>query len=236
MPDAVDALRTATECRRGVSMRLANAYCVALATTDDSYHQLLNNSGVNYPDGTPVAWALRAAGQSDAHRVRGPSFFTTALAHQEADGVRPFFLGSSPSTLAALQTEVSRKFPALAIAGAFSPPFAPIDSDFIDECVSAVEEASADMVWVGLGTPKQDFLSTVLAERVGIPAVGVGAAFDFVAGTVPEAPAFAQKFGLEWAFRFAMEPRRLWKRYTIGNAQFTWAVVRNWRETRAATR
>ncbi|AOY70090.1 N-acetylglucosaminyldiphospho-UDP N-acetyl-beta-D-mannosaminyltransferase [Arthrobacter sp. ZXY-2] len=121
--------------------------------------------------------------------------------------------------------EAKRQYPGVRIAGFHAPPFGPVDAGFIAAEAARIRDASPDIVWVGLGTPKQDFATTMLAEETRINCVGVGAAFDFLAGCQPEAPKIFQKSGTEWIFRFMSEPRRLWRRYTFGNIRFLHAVV-----------
>lgn len=215
----------------GVSVRLANAYCVALASRDKTYESLFRNSGVNFPDGTPV-WAVmsllsrvRLAG-SRPGRVRGPSFFVRSLDLGRTKGIRHFFLGGTDESLDKLLESLQKSYPGVIVAGAYAPPFGPVDDAFIEESVLRVMRSEPHIVWVGLGTPKQDFASTILAEKTGVNCVGVGAAFDFLSGVVPEAPLIFQRCGMEWLYRFCSEPKRLWKRYTIGNIFFVIAVIR----------
>ncbi|TDW29782.1 WecB/TagA/CpsF family glycosyltransferase [Cryobacterium psychrophilum] len=211
-----------------IAVRLANAYCVALAEGEQSYRTLLTTSGINFPDGTPVVKVMQLncrGSQAEPGRVRGPSLFTRVLEEGQHQGLRHFFLGGSPETLAALETNVKSRFPDAEIVGSYSPPFAPISDSYVDDCAQTIEQTSAEVVWVGLGTPKQDFVASALAPRLGLPVVGVGAAFDFVAGTTREAPVWMQNSGTEWLFRFASEPRRLWKRYVFGNIRFLKAVI-----------
>lgn len=237
VPFAITDLDRATEWLIAISkgvptpiaVRLANAYCVALAEGEESYRTLLTTSGINFPDGTPVVKVMQLTCRGDEAgpgRVRGPSLFTRVLEHGQPQALRHFFLGGSPDTLAALETNVKSRFPDAEIVGSYSPPFAPISDSYINDCARAVEETSAEVVWVGLGTPKQDFVASALAPRLSVPVVGVGAAFDFVAGTTPEAPVWMQNSGTEWIFRFASEPRRLGRRYLLGNAIFIRAAIR----------
>lgn len=228
LEDACDWLlaSAATPRRAGLNVRLANAYNVALASEDSGYKGLLTEQGVNFPDGTPVVWLMRLRhGQRRPGRVRGPSLFTLALRDSVSHGTKHFFLGSTPQTLARLEANVRSLCPGIAIAGTYSPPFAAIDGAYISDCAERVRASGADIVWIGLGTPKQDQLGTALAHEVPVVSVNVGAAFDFVAGTVPEAPAWVQRSGFEWLYRLVSEPRRLWRRYLIGNFQFLVAVI-----------
>jgi N-acetylglucosaminyldiphosphoundecaprenol N-acetyl-beta-D-mannosaminyltransferase len=216
----------------GFAVRLSNAYCVALADKDKAYRDVLNGPGITFPDGAPVVWFMRLrGGVRTASRVRGPSFFKAALQLSQNSHLSHYFIGGTEASLAAMLEAVKREYPGLRVAGASSPPFRDHDESDIDKWTADIKTAGARLVWVGLGTPKQDYLTVKLAERLGIPCIGVGAAFDFVAGTVREAPPRLQRSGFEWLFRFAMEPRRLWRRYIFGNLRFLVATLR-WHQSR----
>lgn len=218
--------------KRGVSVRLANAYCVALAGSDHGYRRLLSTGGVNFADGAPVATVMRVLARrinvSPGHvgRVRGPSFFEGVIDEGREAGVKHFFLGATPETLFKLRESLERRYPGVQVVGTYAPPFAGISDEFVTTCSAAVKGTQADIIWIGIGTPKQDFLSTQLAATTGKVCVGVGAAFDFSAGTVRQAPVWIQNSGFEWLFRFASEPKRLWRRYLLGNTRFLVLVLR----------
>lgn len=221
-------LRVAIPSRVGVSVRLANAYNVALANSDHLYRTLLTDEGVNFPDGTPVVWSMKIQHEGKhASRVRGPSLFSMVLQESASTSTRHFFLGGSPETLALLEKAVQQRYPHAKVAGSYSPPFAKVNDDFIDDCARKIQDSDANLVWVGLGTPKQDLVSTALARKSHLVFVNVGAAFDFMAGTTQEAPGWVQRSGFEWLYRLASEPKRLWRRYLIGNAQFLYAVIKD---------
>jgi N-acetylglucosaminyldiphosphoundecaprenol N-acetyl-beta-D-mannosaminyltransferase len=240
IPFVVGSLEEATQWlvfeaavkRFAVNVRLANAYNVALADSDPRYGDLLMNQGLNFPDGTPVVWYMnrRLGAGRRAGRVRGPSLFSATMALSAGTDIRHFFLGATDATLEALEGALRDSFPDLKVAGSYAPPFAPVDDSFITECERAIRGAKPDIVWVGLGTPKQDLVGSALAKRIGIPTVNVGAAFDFAAGTAREAPVWIQNSGFEWLFRLVSEPKRLWRRYVFGNARFLYAATRFERE------
>lgn len=216
--------------RIAVNIRLANAYNVALADADPNYRDLLEGSGLNFPDGTPVVWAMNMKrGPAKAQRVRGPSLFALTMEYGAAYGTRHFLLGSTPETLPLLSAELNRRYPGVIISGVFSPPFAAPDDAYVNTCAAAVRDSETDLVWVGLGTPKQDIVGTALASSLGLTTINVGAAFDFVAGTVREAPRWVQNSGFEWLYRLFSEPRRLWRRYLFGNLRFVRSVLAHWR-------
>lgn len=229
LTEAVEWLLATAATRKGIAVRLANAYCIALSSKDVDYRRILTGEGVNLPDGTPVVWALRRKrldGDLRAQRVRGPSFFVSALDRSQSRDLSHYFLGATDETLAALAKQIESRFPDVRIAGYYSPPFGELDADFYRISESKIKKAEPDIVWIGLGTPKQDFAAHRLAQSLGIPCVGVGAAFDFVAGTVSEAPLWVQNSGFEWLFRLLSEPRRLWRRYLFGNFRFLIEVAK----------
>jgi N-acetylglucosaminyldiphosphoundecaprenol N-acetyl-beta-D-mannosaminyltransferase len=224
-----DVITIATESsHQSLVVRLSNAYCVALASQDQEYRQLFDGPGLTLPDGAPVAWAMRnrARHPQKAGRVRGPSFFVEVLDHGRSSGLRHFMLGATDETLTKLVDETTTRYPGVNIVDAYAPPFGPVEETVNEECVERIARAKPDIVWIGLGTPKQDFAAAALAERLPGVFVGVGAAFDFVAGSVREAPKWVQNSGFEWAYRLMSEPKRLWRRYLFGNARFILAVVR----------
>lgn len=208
--------------------RLVNSYTFALADTDPDYMALLAQSGINLPDGKPLVAALNRLyrrGQPFG-QVRGPSFFVKCLEEGQAQGVRHFFLGGSPELLESLEDAVKQRFPRAQIVGMISPPFRPLtDTERADQD-SEIEASDANVVWVGLGTPKQDFEAQRICDTCGVTTAAVGAAFDFVAGTKPEAPDWMRQLSLEWVFRLMSEPRRLWRRYLFGNTRFLMLVLR----------
>jgi N-acetylglucosaminyldiphosphoundecaprenol N-acetyl-beta-D-mannosaminyltransferase len=217
---------------RPMNIHLCNAYTLALADKNPEYLDLLNESGLNLPDGMSVAWTNRVMHwrqQAPTVRVRGTDLFLDVFEKGNERGLRHFLLGSTPDVLASLTDNLQEMFPGINIVGTESPPFRELTDAEREEQLGRIAESSAQVVWVGLGTPKQDFESARLAARLPLVFIAVGAAFDFVAGTKAEAPAWMQGAGLEWVHRLFSEPRRLWRRYLFGNAQFLWAVIRRYR-------
>ncbi|MDV7991229.1 WecB/TagA/CpsF family glycosyltransferase [Rhodococcus sp. IEGM 1374] len=245
IPFQVTSLELATQTvlrlssqKRPISVRFANAYCVAVANKDPKYCTLLASEGINFPDGAPIVWFMRrsSSGRGVAGRVRGPSLFGSVLDSGRGIGIRHFFLGTTDETLKSMIERVSTQYPGINIAGSYAPRFGPVDKEFVKHATSKILAAEPQIVWVALGTPKQDFATAKLAESTQIPCVGVGAAFDFMAGSVPEAPLWMQNNGVEWIFRLASEPRRLWRRYVFGNLAFLYAVYRTRSFNRVVTR
>lgn len=223
--NAVIEVVTAAAERRPLAVRLANAWCVVLADGDADYADVLNGPGLTLADGTPVAARVRSIARW-SERVRGPSLFVAAIDRGREHSLRHFLLGSTEPTLRALRRELESRFPGAVVAGDWAPPFGPVSEELLTEANRRIKNAEATIVWVGMGSPKQDHIAAALARRSSVVAVGVGAGFDFVAGTVREAPVWIQQIGLEWLFRLAAEPRRLWRRYVLGNARFLWILAR----------
>lgn len=221
---ALAQIEAAAIHRRPVSFKFVNAYSVALAESDEQYRRELSN-GVNFPDGTPVAWlAGRLSGAAGPQRpVRGPEVFERAMLGGALPGRRHYFLGGTQETVDKLVARVHREAPDVIIAGTWSPPYAPV-GEILADSIHRIRSAKPDVVWLGLGTPKQDLLAARLAQLVCAPCVGVGAAFDFLSGQVSEAPVVVRGSGFEWLYRLSQDPRRLWKRYTIGNLIFARAT------------
>ncbi|GGG29005.1 glycosyl transferase [Rhodococcoides trifolii] len=215
--------------QEAVPVRLANAYCVAHASKSEEYNRLLRGRGINFPDGSPVVWAmrLRRTATTRPGRVRGPSLFLKVLDKGRVKEVSHFFLGTTDETLTRLVEQVKILYPGIQVAGTLAPNFGPLDQDFYVDSATAIDAANPDLVWVALGSPKQDFAAARLAELSSRPCVGIGAAFDFVAGTAKEAPKWMQNGGLEWLYRLGSEPKRLWRRYVFGNIRFLIAVLSN---------
>jgi N-acetylglucosaminyldiphosphoundecaprenol N-acetyl-beta-D-mannosaminyltransferase len=207
-------------------VHLTNAYTIALADQDGDYRQLLNK-GVVFADGRPIIWFSRRTRQTpQIQQVRGLDLFLRVLDIGRSSGVRHFLLGSTDEVLARMRANLSERFEGVEIVGSYSPPFRPLTAEEIADQDALIRQSDADIVWVGLGTPKQDIEASRIALSTTRPAVAVGAAFDFTAGALPVAPIWMQRAGLEWVFRLASEPGRLWRRYLFGNVRFIWAVLR----------
>lgn len=212
-----------SDLRSGTGVHLVNAFTLALAHGDERYFSVLRNAGINLPDGKPLAWITRFS-KRPLTQVRGPQFFLDVLDEGRKVTLKHFLLGGSDATLKSLTYALQSRYPGILIVGAFSPPFRSMTEQEIAEQDQLIDTSRADIVWVGLGTPKQDFEVERIAASLPVVACAVGAAFDFAAGTKREAPKWMTKVGLEWTFRFATEPRRLWRRYLIGNFVFLHAV------------
>jgi N-acetylglucosaminyldiphosphoundecaprenol N-acetyl-beta-D-mannosaminyltransferase len=198
---------------------------------------LVSTDALNVPDGQPLVWAMNALGQSLRNRVYGPELMARAFARAAAVTGQRFYLygGRDPDALVQLGLSLRNRFPGVNIVGSYAPPFRPLTGDERAAIVEDINESEADVVWVGIGVPKQEkWMAAMRADLEAPLLVGVGAAFDFHAGLVPQAPPYLQGAGLEWAYRLAQEPRRLWRRYLRYNPRFVAAFARQFAAHRVA--
>jgi len=215
----------------GTDIHLCNAYTLALADSEASFKRLLNAASRNYPDGMSVVWTIRlqcAQREVPRERVYGPDLMLDVLNLGRKNQLRHFLLGASPQVLRALEGSIRRRFPGVLIVGRESPPFRALTPAERKAQGDRLRLSNAQVVWLGLGTPKQDWEAAALAQEHDAVFIAVGAAFDFIAGAKKQAPMWMRRRGIEWLFRFITEPRRLWRRYIFGNSRFVWAVIRQW--------
>jgi N-acetylglucosaminyldiphosphoundecaprenol N-acetyl-beta-D-mannosaminyltransferase len=206
--------------------RFINIHNLTYAARDATYARLLQSTGVNFPDGWPLVVANNAISSGGYRQVRGPALMGEVLDQGRQLGLRHFILGGSEETLKQLSREIIARYPGVDIVGAWSPPFRSLTADETKAQDEMIARANPDIVWVGLGAPKQEVEAHRITTSIGVSSAAVGAAFDFLAGTRREAPKFLQVMGLEWLFRLAHEPRRLWRRYLFAGLRFGVMFVR----------
>jgi N-acetylglucosaminyldiphosphoundecaprenol N-acetyl-beta-D-mannosaminyltransferase len=186
-----------------------------------------NRSGLTTPDGMPLVWAGRAAGAHHMDRVYGPDLMLALCEMASVRGFSSYFYGGRPGVADRLAGRLQSRYPGLTVAGTYAPPFRELSTAEDDQVVSLINRARPDVVWVGLGTPKQELWMAAHASKLNASVlIGVGAAFDIHAGLLPQAPRWIQRSGLEWAFRLGHEPRRLWRRYIYNNPRFVAGIAR----------
>jgi N-acetylglucosaminyldiphosphoundecaprenol N-acetyl-beta-D-mannosaminyltransferase len=207
---------------------VANVHTVMASAEDPELRSAMLGSSINVPDGQPLVWALKALGHALGGRVYGPELMARACARATETGAR-FYLygGRNQGALVQLALNLRRRFPGVRIVGGYSPPHHTLCDDEREAIVSEINRSGADVVWVGIGVPKQEKWMAEMRPLLRAPVlVGVGAAFDFHAGLVPQAPTWMQEAGLEWTYRLAHEPRRLWRRYLRYNPRFVGGFAR----------
>lgn len=205
---------------------ISNVHSVVTAGQDAAFDQVLREADMATPDGAPVAWMLRRLGFRGQERINGPDLM---LKYCEAAAERNesiYLYGGAPETLEILQRVLLERYPGLRIAGAYSPPFRALSDEEDAEVVERINASGAGTVWVSLGCPKQEKWMAAHRGRINAVMIGVGAAFDYHAGTITRAPLWMQRNGLEWLHRLASEPGRLWKRYLVTNTLFVLGAIR----------
>lgn len=199
---------------------LCNVHTAVTAHDDADYLDTENRAALVLPDGRPIAGEQRRRGFAEAERVAGPDLMTAMFAATADGSMRHYFYGSSPDTVRALEASLRQKYPQLSIAGMYSPPFRPLSSDEDAAAVDRINAVSPDIVWIGLGAPKQEKWMAAHEGRIHGVMIGVGAGFDFHAGTIKRAPLWMQKSGLEWFYRLTQDPAHLFKRYLYTNTRY----------------
>lgn len=199
---------------------ICNVHSLVTTRQDAGFNRVVAEADMATPDGAPVAWMLRRLGFSGQKRINGPDLMWTYCEEASRRDESIFLYGSTPKTLAILQSKLLAAFPGLRIAGAISPPFRALSANEDAADVASINASGAGTVWVSLGCPKQEKWMAAHRGRISAVMIGVGAAFDYHAGTIKRAPPWMQRSGLEWFHRLACEPRRLWKRYLVTNTLF----------------
>ena len=219
----MDWMDAAIARRERAIVTAAAVHLVMVAAEDPETRAAIGRDDVlAVPDGQPLHWALRALGHRDASRVYGPDLMAKYCERSARTGTRMYLYGGrNQGALVQLTLSLRKLYPGLRIVGGYSPPFRPLTAEEESWVVADINRSRADVVWVGTGQPKQEKWMAAMRDRLEAPILaGVGAAFDFHAGLVPQAPGWMQATGLEWTFRLAQEPRRLWRRYVRYNPLF----------------
>jgi len=209
---------------------VAAVHTVMVCQEDEELRQAVLGSSLTVPDGQPLVWAMNALGHHLSSRVYGPELMARYCERSASTGTRMFLYGGrNQGALVQLALNLRRRYPGLKIVGGYSPPFRPLTDEEEEGVIAEINRSGADVVWVGIGVPKQEKWMAATRDRLDAPVlVGVGAAFDFHAGLVPQAPHWVQALGMEWAYRLSREPKRLWRRYATYNPRFVSGFAKQW--------
>ena len=200
---------------------------IVRAMDDRRYREALNAGELNVPDGKSVVWALRLKSGYRSNRLAGPDAMELLVRKGEQHRFRHFLFGGEPAVLTALRNRLQLRYPRIELAGTESPPFRALEAWELEEAAARIGAVNTQLLWIGLGTPKQDLVADTLRDLSAAPVIlCVGAAFDFLAGAKRRAPKWMQQAGLEWLHRLGSEPGRLGRRYLVGNPRFMWGVAR----------
>lgn len=223
---AIDRIAAWAVARESRYVCITNVHSVVTGTKEDEFGRILKAADMVTPDGAPVAWMLRRLGHRSQERINGPDLMRRYCLQAAHRSESIFLYGSTPETLTRLKAALLGDYPGLKIAGEYSPPFRALTTEEDQAAVDMINASGAGTVWVSLGCPKQEKWMASHRGRVRAVMIGVGAAFDYHAGTIQRAPLWMQRSGLEWFHRLCSEPRRLWRRYYSTNTAFLWGAVR----------
>lgn len=223
--DATRRVQSWAQSGESRSVYAANVHSIMEAYDDREFKKILNRADLVAPDGMPLVWMMRLKGVKTQQRTYGPTLMLHVMELAAYEGIPVGFYGGAPTTLATLVERMKTIYPDLQVNYIFSPPFRPLSGEEAVQIRQQINSSGVRILFVGLGCPRQEYW--IDAQRGLIPTVmiGVGAAFDFHAGSKPQAPSWMQQLGLEWFFRLLTEPRRLWKRYLHHNPRFMFLAI-----------
>lgn len=210
---------------KGKYVCFSNVHTTVMAKDDPAYRDILNGAALLFPDGTPIARLESMRGNPGAERVAGPDFMENMFRDTMDGRISHYFYGSSQETIDKLEKNLTARYPGINIKGMYSPPFRELTPEEDEEDVRRINDSGADIVWIGLGAPKQEKWMNAHKDRINAVMMGVGAGFDFHAGTIQRAPIWLRKIGLEWLYRLIKDPVRLYKRYIVTNIKFMWYLI-----------
>lgn len=226
LDSAVEALAAARAAGRRGFVTITGAHGVIESQDDPALRDIHNASLLSTPDGMPMVWMGRLQGYRAMSRVYGPDLMERMMAWSQKSGATHYFLGGNIGVAQELQQCLERRFPGIRIVGTHTPPFRPLQASEVEALAKELSEKDPDFVWIGLSTPKQERFMAAHLEPLGARIMlGVGAAFDFHAGRVTQAPRWIQRSGLEWFFRLTKDFKRLWPRYSRVVPRFLWLAT-----------
>ncbi len=226
---AVAKIMTASQLRQPLGVSALAVHGVMTGVLDPTHRHRLNQLELVVPDGQPVRWGLNLLHQTGLKdRVYGPQLMLATCRAAELAGIPIFLFGGSPQLLEALSDNLLRRFPGLKVAGQLASKFRKVSPPEKKEIIDTINRSGAAITFVGLGCPRQEVWAYEFKDHLNMPVLAVGAAFNFHAGHLPQAPALMQRMGLEWLFRLGKEPVRLWKRYLLLNPYYLGLLFCQW--------
>lgn len=225
MEETVARIEKDIEHLRGQYICIANVHTTVMAYENKDYRKVQHDAAICLPDGRPLSVYSRKHGFPEAKRVTGPDLMGELFSRE--NGLRHYFYGGSPETVETLAVKLRERYPKMQIAGMVSPPFRELNGEEDAREIAKMNESGADIIWVGLGAPKQENWMYRHKGKVNAVMIGVGAGFDYHAGTIKRAPMWMQKASLEWLYRLLQDPKRLFGRYFRTNLKYLWLIRRH---------
>jgi N-acetylglucosaminyldiphosphoundecaprenol N-acetyl-beta-D-mannosaminyltransferase len=226
--DATQRIVAWAQTRESKYVCIANVHMTMETYDNPIFARLVNNAVLVTSDGMPLVLGLRALGVNNASRVYGPTLTLHVCEAAAQRGIKIGLYGGTPESLAAFVAFLQKRYPKIQIVCQIAPPFRPLTTEEDASYTQQIVESGAQILFVGIGCPRQEFWMEAHHNQIPAVMLGVGAAFDFHSGRVKQAPSWMQKISLEWLFRLAMEPRRLWKRYFFHNPRFVLFFITQW--------
>lgn len=222
MGDTLNYIKTHLDELRGRYICVSNVHTTVMSYENEAYRNIQNSAAMALPDGAPLSIYSRKNGFDGARRVTGPDLMLELLKSRTVSGVpiRHFFYGSTQQTLEAIRSRVENNYRDAVVAGMYSPPFGALSESEDEEIIKQINASAPDIIWIGLGAPKQERFMYSHRGSFDAVMIGVGAGFDYLAGNIKRAPKLMQQLSLEWLYRFMQDPRRLWRRYVVTNFKF----------------
>lgn len=223
MKEVIDFIEKEIEQLRGRYICVSNVHTTVMAYEDKNYLNIQNRASLVLPDGKPLSIISKLKGFLKAERVTGPDLMGELFGRNNK--INHFFYGSTEETLTAMKEHLINKYPHMRIVGTYSPPFGNISKKEEEEIGNLIKNSETDIIWVGLGAPKQEKWMYENRGKYDALMIGVGAGFDYYAQKIKRAPKWMQQCSLEWLYRLIQEPKRLWKRYLTTNIKFVWYII-----------
>ena len=234
---AVEKTRTWVKEGSTRFVSIADVNTVVSAATDKNLMKVQNSADMTTTDGMPLVWILKQRGYKNIERVCGPELMPAILDMAAKEGFSNYFYGCTDEVLKTVKSNLKKVFPELKIAGSYAPPFRKLTEQENDQIINEINKCNSQLVWVGLSTPKKEIWMYENKDKLNNCVMfGVGAAFDYIVGSIKRAPKWMQKNGLEWLFRLFQDPRRLWKRYLITYPKFPWLLIKEYLKSRNQNR
>ena len=226
MQDTLAYIGARIDALRGSYICVSNVHTTVMSYESEHYRTVQNSAAMALPDGGPLSKYSRFAGFRNAERVTGPDLMVELFRISAQKGYRHFFYGSTQETLDDMRTALRRDYPGIVVAGMYAPPFRPLTEEEDQKIIALINDARPDLIWVGLGAPKQEEWMYDHRGALNAVSVGVGAGFDYLAGHIRRAPRIMQVLCLEWLYRLLQDPKRLWRRYVTTNVKFLKYICR----------
>jgi len=230
--DTVDVIEEWARIKKPSYVCICNTHSLVTASNDRGFQEALDKADLCTPDGMPLVWALKMLGFKDQDRVDGPKLMLKLCENSILNKNRIFLFGSTPGTLEKMTKALKERYEGIIICGSYSPPFRDLTNQEEHEIVELINHSRPDIVFVGLGCPKQELWMSRNLMKMNTVMIGVGAAFDFISGGKKRPPIFFQRIGLEWLFRLISDPKRLWKRYAYNNPMFIYKFIVTFRRNK----